>query len=113
MISFASLFRPPLSCRQRWAPRLRWTNSPRAASSRYLTAGITDLMPRVFATRLAPVEHACGLALLALDLSAGLRARSRATCCKGSAPDGPFRYGPLCGGRRPPAAAAVTRPPAR
>lgn len=41
---------------------------------RYLTAGITDLMPRVFATRLAPVEHACGLALLALDLSAGLRA---------------------------------------
>ncbi|MBV6304815.1 FAD-dependent monooxygenase [Candidimonas humi] len=42
-------------------------------ADRWLTAGITDLLPRVFATRLPPVEHACGLALLALDLSAGLR----------------------------------------
>lgn len=41
---------------------------------RILTAGLTDLMPRVFATGLAPVEHACGLALLGLDLAAPLRA---------------------------------------
>ncbi|RAP61860.1 monooxygenase [Achromobacter sp. HZ01] len=41
---------------------------------RALTAGLTDLMPRVFATGLAPVEHACGLALLALDLASPLRA---------------------------------------
>jgi 2-octaprenyl-6-methoxyphenol hydroxylase len=31
-------------------------------------------MPRIFATGLAPVEHACGLALLGLDLAAPLRA---------------------------------------
>lgn len=41
---------------------------------RVVTAGLTDLMPRVFATGLAPVEHACGLALLGLDLAAPLRA---------------------------------------
>lgn len=35
---------------------------------------LTDLMPRIFATGLAPVEHACGAALLALDLSKTLRA---------------------------------------
>lgn len=43
-------------------------------ADRLLTAGLTDLMPRLFATGLAPVEHACGLALLALDLAAPLRA---------------------------------------
>ncbi len=41
---------------------------------RLVTAGITDLMPRLFATGLAPVEHACGLTLLGLDLSASMRA---------------------------------------
>jgi 2-octaprenyl-6-methoxyphenol hydroxylase len=43
-------------------------------SDRWITAALTDLLPRVFATGLAPVEHACGLALLALDLSSPLRA---------------------------------------
>ncbi|MDM9561222.1 UbiH/UbiF/VisC/COQ6 family ubiquinone biosynthesis hydroxylase, partial [Bordetella petrii] len=43
-------------------------------ADRWITAGLTDLMPRAFATGLAPVEHACGLALLALDLAAPLRA---------------------------------------
>jgi len=41
---------------------------------RWLTAGLTDLLPRVFATGWAPVEHACGLALLGLDLAAPVRA---------------------------------------
>ena len=41
---------------------------------RFITAGLTDLMPRVFATGLAPVEHACGLALLGMDLASPLRA---------------------------------------
>jgi 2-octaprenyl-6-methoxyphenol hydroxylase len=41
---------------------------------RWITAGLTDLLPRVFTTGLAPVEHACGLALLALDVAAPLRA---------------------------------------
>jgi 2-octaprenyl-6-methoxyphenol hydroxylase len=41
---------------------------------RWLTAALTDLLPRVFTTGLAPVEHACGLALLALDVAAPLRA---------------------------------------
>ncbi|HEY9273167.1 FAD-dependent monooxygenase, partial [Achromobacter sp.] len=41
---------------------------------RFLTAGLTDLMPRIFSTGLAPVEHACGLALLGMDLAAPLRA---------------------------------------
>lgn len=41
---------------------------------RVITAGLTDLMPRVFSTGLAPVEHACGLALLGMDLASPLRA---------------------------------------
>ena len=41
---------------------------------RFITAGLTDLMPRVFSTGLAPVEHACGLALLGMDLASPLRA---------------------------------------
>jgi 2-octaprenyl-6-methoxyphenol hydroxylase len=40
---------------------------------RLITAGITDLMPRAFATGFAPIEHACGLALLGLDLSSSMR----------------------------------------
>ncbi len=56
-------------------PRARLADFARARSAdRWITAGLTDLMPRVFATGLAPVEHACGLALLALDLSSPLRA---------------------------------------
>lgn len=43
-------------------------------ADRWVTAGLTDVMPRVFATGLAPVEHACGLGLLALDLATPLRA---------------------------------------
>ena len=43
-------------------------------ADRWITAGLTDLMPRAFATGLSPVEHACGLGLLALDLAAPLRA---------------------------------------
>lgn len=41
---------------------------------RGVTMALTDLMPRVFATGLAPIEHACGLALLGLDLASPLRA---------------------------------------
>ncbi|MGS1007254.1 UbiH/UbiF/VisC/COQ6 family ubiquinone biosynthesis hydroxylase [Achromobacter anxifer] len=41
---------------------------------RFITAGLTDLMPRIFSTGLAPVEHACGLALLGMDLASPLRA---------------------------------------
>jgi len=41
---------------------------------RWLTAALTDTLPRIFATGLSPVEHACGLALLALDLAAPVRA---------------------------------------
>lgn len=40
---------------------------------RLLTAGITDLLPRVFSTGWSPIEHACGLALLALDTLPPLR----------------------------------------
>lgn len=42
-------------------------------SDRLLTLGVTDLLPRVFATRLPLIEHAAGLALLGLDLSRPLR----------------------------------------
>ncbi len=56
-------------------PRTRLADFARARrADRWITAGLTDLMPRIFATGLAPVEHACGLALLALDLAAPLRA---------------------------------------
>lgn len=40
---------------------------------RWLTSGITDFLPRIFATQNPLIEHACGLSLLALDLSASLR----------------------------------------
>ncbi len=40
---------------------------------RTVTAGITDLLPRVFASGSPLVEHACGLALLALDTLPPLR----------------------------------------
>ncbi|UYO92872.1 FAD-dependent monooxygenase [Pollutimonas sp. M17] len=40
---------------------------------RWLTAGITDFLPRVFATGNPLVEHAGGLALLALDILPPLR----------------------------------------
>ncbi len=42
-------------------------------TDRLITASLTDLMPRIFSTGLAPVEHACGLTLLALDLATPLR----------------------------------------
>lgn len=42
-------------------------------ADRWLTAGLTDLMPRIFATGFSPIEHACGLALLTLDLSRTVR----------------------------------------
>lgn len=40
----------------------------RRGTDRWLTAGITDFLPRVFSTGNPLVEHGCGLALLALDL---------------------------------------------
>lgn len=40
---------------------------------RWLTAAITDMLPRVFATGSPMVEHAAGFSLLALDLSLTLR----------------------------------------
>ncbi|QEI08131.1 monooxygenase [Pigmentiphaga aceris] len=43
-------------------------------ADRWLTTGLTDLLPRVFATGFAPLEHACGLALLGLDTIQALRA---------------------------------------
>ncbi len=45
----------------------------RRRSDRRLTIAVTDLLPRIFATGFPPVEHACGLALLALDTLPGLR----------------------------------------
>ncbi|MEI6114360.1 MAG: ChbG/HpnK family deacetylase, partial [Burkholderiales bacterium] len=48
--------------------------SPKAFVMRALTAGLTDYMSRGLATRCSVVEHAGGLALLALDLSPSLRA---------------------------------------
>ncbi len=40
---------------------------------RWLTAGITDFLPRIFSTSNPLVEHACGVALLTLDLVPPLR----------------------------------------
>jgi 2-octaprenyl-6-methoxyphenol hydroxylase len=55
------------------SPRLSDFARARAAD-RWLTTGLTDLLPRVFATGFAPIEHACGLALLGLDTLQALRA---------------------------------------
>jgi 2-octaprenyl-6-methoxyphenol hydroxylase len=46
----------------------------RRRPDRWLTAGITDFLPRIFSTHNPLVEHASGASLLALDLIAGLRA---------------------------------------
>jgi 2-octaprenyl-6-methoxyphenol hydroxylase len=42
-------------------------------TDRWLTRSLTDLMPRIFASGLAPIEYACGMSLLALDLLGPLR----------------------------------------
>lgn len=49
----------------------RFANTRRP--DRWLTAGITDFLPRVFTTGNPLVEHACGLALLTLDMLPPLR----------------------------------------
>ncbi|AUL48190.1 monooxygenase [Bordetella trematum] len=56
-------------------PRERLAGFARSRrADRWVTACLTDLMPRAFATGQPAVEHACGLSLLALDLAAPLRA---------------------------------------
>jgi 2-octaprenyl-6-methoxyphenol hydroxylase len=45
----------------------------RRRPDRWLTTGITDLLPRVFSTRNPLMEHAGGLSLLAMDLSLSVR----------------------------------------
>src|SRR5690606_4264221 len=45
----------------------------RRRPDRWLTAGVTDFLPRIFATGNPLVEHAGGLALLSLDLLPVLR----------------------------------------
>jgi 2-octaprenyl-6-methoxyphenol hydroxylase len=45
----------------------------RRRPDRLLTGGVTDFLPRIFATGNPLVEHAGGLALLALDVLPGLR----------------------------------------
>ncbi|NLZ10657.1 MAG: monooxygenase [Alcaligenaceae bacterium] len=42
-------------------------------ADRWTTGTITDVLPRIFATGNPLVEHACGLGLLAMDLSPALR----------------------------------------
>lgn len=42
-------------------------------ADRSLTTLVTDTLSRIFTTRLLPVEHVCGLALLTLDIAAPLR----------------------------------------
>lgn len=55
-------------------PQLRLDEFARAShADRLVTAGITDTLPRIFTTRFPPFEHACGLALLGLDLLPALR----------------------------------------
>jgi 2-octaprenyl-6-methoxyphenol hydroxylase len=43
------------------------------STDRWLTGAITDTLPRIFTTRRAWVEHACGLALLGMDTLSALR----------------------------------------
>jgi 2-octaprenyl-6-methoxyphenol hydroxylase len=50
------------------------TYARRRVIDRWITGAVTDLLPRVFATGWAPIEHACGAALLVLDTSRALRA---------------------------------------
>lgn len=45
----------------------------RRRADRWLTIGITDLLPRIFSTRNRLIEHASGAALLAMDLVPPLR----------------------------------------
>lgn len=40
---------------------------------RWITSAVTDFLPRIFATRIPLVEHACGLSLMAMDASRALR----------------------------------------
>ncbi|MEO6959942.1 MAG: FAD-dependent monooxygenase [Burkholderiaceae bacterium] len=40
---------------------------------RWLTLGLTDFLPRIFATENPVIQHGCGLSLLVLDLSSSIR----------------------------------------
>lgn len=45
----------------------------RRRPDRWLTLGLTDFLPRIFATENPIIQHGCGLSLLALDLSSSIR----------------------------------------
>ena len=53
---------------------------------RLITAGLTDLMPRVFATGLAPVEHAAAWRCWAWTWRRRYARRWPGICCKDSGP---------------------------
>ena len=64
----------PWLCRPRQDPRPVLEDfARRRRHDRWLTAGVTDFLPRVFSTRNPLVEHASGASLLALDLLPALR----------------------------------------
>ena len=67
-----ALARPPGAPDQALSTALT-TYARRRVIDRWITGAVTDLLPRVFTTGWAPIEHACGAALLALDTSATLR----------------------------------------
>ncbi|TAL78897.1 MAG: monooxygenase [Burkholderiaceae bacterium] len=65
----------PWLCQPREDPRaLLEEFARRRRPDRWVTAGITDFLPRIFSTHNPFVEHTSGASLLTLDLVAGLRA---------------------------------------
>lgn len=69
----AQVLRPWLACPTNDAAPVLAHYANTRRQDRWLTLGVTDILPRVFSTTNPLVQHACGLGLLSMDLFAATK----------------------------------------
>ncbi len=69
----AQVLRPWLACTTHDAAPVLAHYATTRRQDRWLTLGVTDMLPRVFSTTNPLVQHACGLGLLGMDLFAATK----------------------------------------
>ena len=69
----AQALRPWLACTTNDAAPVLTHYATTRRQDRWLTLGVTDMLPRVFSTTNPLVQHACGLGLLGMDLFAATK----------------------------------------
>ena len=69
----AQVLRPWLACTTNHAAPVLAHYANTRRQDRWLTLGVTDMLPRVFSTANPLVQHACGLGLLGMDLFAATK----------------------------------------